>query len=253
MSAGGARWRADKLLVERGHFPSRARAAAEIRAGTVSADGARIRAPSQMLPGNAAIALAEPAQPYASRAGLKLAHALDRFGLEPGGGVALDLGASTGGFTDVLLRRGARKVYAIDVGHGQMAPPLRADSRVCVTEGLNARDLTRTHVPEPVDCFVADVSFISLALVLPAALALGCPGAWAVVLVKPQFEVGRASIGKGGVVRDPAAHAEAAERIESVFAAAGWETAGREPSPITGSDGNVEILLAARNRGQGGA
>jgi len=179
-----------------------------------------------------------------SRAGLKLAHALAAFGLDPAGAVALDLGASTGGFTQVLLAAGAAEVWAVDVGHGQLAPLVAADPRVRAIEGLNVRDLTTDHVPAP-DWIVADLSFISLEKALPPALALAKPGAVLVALVKPQFEVGRAAVGKGGIVRDTAAVAAARARIRAFLEAAGWTVTGEAESPITGGDGNVEYLIAA--------
>jgi len=178
---------------------------------------------------------------------LKLTHGLDDFQLDPIGRVALDVGASTGGFTDVLLTRGARKVYAVDVGHGQFAWKLRNDPRVVVLERTNARNLDRALIPEPIDAVVCDASFIGLETVLPAALALTAPGAWAVALIKPQFEVGPDRVGKGGVVRDPALHLEVCTRIESWFAAQpGWTVLGITESPILGPEGNREFLIGAR-------
>jgi 23S rRNA (cytidine1920-2'-O)/16S rRNA (cytidine1409-2'-O)-methyltransferase len=180
-----------------------------------------------------------------SRGGLKLAHALDRFAIDPLGLVALDLGASTGGFTDVLLRRGAARVVAVDVGHGQLHESLRQDERVTVFEKLNARDLTMEHVAVMPDLIVADMSFISLKVALPAALDLAAPGARLVALIKPQFEVGRERVGKGGVVRDPALHDEVCREIAAWLGARGWRVLGVTPSPVAGQDGNREFLIGA--------
>ena len=188
--------------------------------------------------------------PWVSRGGIKLAHALAHFAIDPRGLVAIDVGASTGGFTDVLLKGGAARVYAVDVGHGQLAWPLRNDPRVVVLEKTNARHLGRTEVPEPVDLVVCDASFIGLETVLPAALALAGERARVVALIKPQFEVGRARVGKGGVVRDPALHQEVCTRIAGWLAREGWHVLGIERSPITGPEGNVEFLIAAE-RGTG--
>jgi 23S rRNA (cytidine1920-2'-O)/16S rRNA (cytidine1409-2'-O)-methyltransferase len=183
---------------------------------------------------------------YVSRGGVKLAHALDHFRLDPTGRTALDVGASTGGFTDVLLTRGARRVYGVDVGYGQLDWRLRNDPRVQVLERVNARNLSRTEIPEPVGVVVADVSFISLKLALPAALALSAPKAWLVALIKPQFEVGKGQVGKGGVVRDPALHQAVCDDIAHWLAEQqGWQVLGVVESPITGPKGNREFLIAA--------
>jgi 23S rRNA (cytidine1920-2'-O)/16S rRNA (cytidine1409-2'-O)-methyltransferase len=207
----------------------------------------RFDKPGQQVAGDLALELRQDEQPYVSRGGLKLAHALDHFRLDPTGRTALDLGASTGGFTDVLLRRGIGRVYAVDVGYGQLDWRLRNDPRVRVLERLNARNLTRTEVPEPVDAVVADVSFISLRLALPAALALTAPAAWLVALIKPQFEVGKGRVGKGGVVRDPALHQAVCDDIARWLAdEQGWQVMGIVESPITGPKGNREFLIAAR-------
>jgi 23S rRNA (cytidine1920-2'-O)/16S rRNA (cytidine1409-2'-O)-methyltransferase len=184
--------------------------------------------------------------PWVSRGGLKLAHALDHFAIDPGGLVVLDVGASTGGFTDVALARGAKKVYAVDVGHGQLAWKLRNDPRVVVLERTNARHLTAGDVPEPVDLVVCDASFIGLETVLPAPLALARLGARLVALIKPQFEVGKGRVGKGGVVRDPALHAEVCARIGAWLPTQGWTVLGLTASPILGPEGNKEFLIAAR-------
>jgi 23S rRNA (cytidine1920-2'-O)/16S rRNA (cytidine1409-2'-O)-methyltransferase len=194
-----------------------------------------------------ALELRQDEQPYVSRGGVKLAHALDHFRLDPKGLVALDIGASTGGFTDVLLRRGARCVYAVDVGYGQLDWRLRNDSRVRVLERVNARNLSRAELPDPVELVVADVSFISLKLALPAALALTTPDAWLVALIKPQFEVGKGQVGKGGVVRDPALHQAVCDDIARWLAGDQvWRVLGIVQSPITGPKGNREFLIAAR-------
>jgi 23S rRNA (cytidine1920-2'-O)/16S rRNA (cytidine1409-2'-O)-methyltransferase len=238
------RKRADVLLVERGHFDSRAKAQAAIAAGLVSADGKPVRKASEGLAPDVAIE-AQAAFPFVSRGGVKLAHALETFAIPVEGRTALDVGASTGGFSDVLLRRGVAKVYAVDVGRAQLHPSLRGDIRLVSLEGVDARQLDRTLVPEPIDLVVADVSFISLALVLPSALALAAPSADLAVLIKPQFEAGRERIGKGGVVRDEAVHAEVCERIAALVAGLGWTVRGIVPSPIEGGDGNKEFLLIA--------
>jgi 23S rRNA (cytidine1920-2'-O)/16S rRNA (cytidine1409-2'-O)-methyltransferase len=237
--------RLDQALVAAGLAPSRARAQALIRAGVVRVDGSMAtRAAAPVAPG-AALALDADPMPWVSRGALKLARALDAFGLDPSGAVALDLGASTGGFSQVLLARGAAEVWAVDVGHGQMAPAVRDDPRVRAIEGLNARDLSAAHVPPP-DFVVADLAFIALAKALPPALALARPGATLVALVKPQFEVGPERVGKGGIVRDPAAVAAAVAGVRGFLEAAGWAVLGETPSPIAGGDGNAEVLVAAR-------
>ena len=238
--------RLDMALVERGLAPTRARARDAILRGHVTIGGRLAAKPAQTVEDSAEIAVDDPAAAYVSRAALKLIAGLDRFGFSPNGRTALDLGASTGGFTQVLLERGARKVFAIDVGHGQLDPSLAADPRVVSREGLNARDLTLADIGEEVGAIVADVSFISLRLVLPPALRLAAPGAWGVFLVKPQFEAGRDAIGKGGIVRD----AQLGERTAAELAAwleteMGWRTAGVILSPIEGGDGNREFLLGA--------
>ena len=238
------RKRADALLVERGFFDSRARAQAAIAAGLVSADGAVVRKASETLSPDAEIAAAEP-HPWASRGGVKLAAALDAFALDPKGLACLDIGTSTGGFTDVLLARGARSVISVDVGHGQLHPRLAADPRVAHYEGLDARRLTREIAGAP-QAIVCDVSFISQRLVLPAALRLADRPAWLVSLVKPQFELDRASLVKGRV-KDPAAQAAACEAVRGCVEGLGWITLGLIPSPIPGGDGAREFLYAARN------
>src|SRR5579872_5686704 len=238
--------RADVFLVEQGYAKSRSEAQAAIKAGLVHANGAALSRPSQTIPLGAVIAYERP-HPYVSRGGVKLAAALDHFGLSPQERICLDLGASTGGFTQVLLQRGAARVYALDVGHGQMDPGLMQDSRVNVQDGVNVRDLTSADLPQPVTAIAADLSFISLKLALPPALSLVQTGAWAVMLVKPQFEAGRQAIGKGGIVRDDAARALVVTGMEEFIAAqSGWRVLGHIESPIRGGDGNIEYLLAAQ-------
>jgi 23S rRNA (cytidine1920-2'-O)/16S rRNA (cytidine1409-2'-O)-methyltransferase len=226
---------------------SRARAQALILAGRVFAGERCLDKPGQQVAPDVALELRQDEQPYVSRGGVKLAHALDHFRLDPKGLIALDIGASTGGFTDVLLRRGAKRVFAVDVGYGQLDWRLRNDSRVHVLERVNARSLSRAAIPEPVEAVVADVSFISLRLALPTALALATPDAWLVALIKPQFEVGRGQVGKGGVVRDPALHQAVCDDIARWLAdEQGWRVLGIVESPITGPKGNREFLIAAR-------
>ncbi len=237
--------RLDQAVVAAGLAPSRARAQALIAAGAVRVDGVRADRPAARVAEAARIELAGDPLPYVSRGGLKLRHALDAFGLDPAGAVALDLGASTGGFSQVLLEAGAAEVWAVDVGHGQLAPALRADPRLTLLEGVNARALTPEQVPPP-DWIVADLSFISLAKALPPALAMARPGATLVALVKPQFEVGPALIGKHGVLRDPAARTAALAGVRDFLVAAGWTILGETASPIAGGDGNLEFLIAAR-------
>ena len=237
--------RLDQALVAAGLAPSRARAQLLIAAGVVRLDGATAEKAGLRVRAGAALALAADPLPYVSRAGLKLRHALDVFGLDPAGAVALDLGASTGGFTEVLLAAGAAEVWAVDVGHAQLAPSLRADPRVRVLEGVNVRHLSAGQVPQPA-WIVADLSFISLAKALPAALALAGPEAVLVALVKPQFEVGPGLVGKGGIVRDEEAIAAAVAGVRSYLQGAGWTIVGETESPILGGDGNREFLLAAR-------
>jgi len=218
-----------------------------ILAGLVSCGERRIDKPGEQLAANAALALKGRDHPWVSRGGVKLAHALSRFRITVDGHVALDIGASTGGFTEVLLEHGARRVYAVDVGHGQLAWKLREDPRVIVHERLNARYLTRADIPEPLDIITCDASFIGLATVLPAPLALTAEKAQLVALVKPQFEAGPASVGKGGVVRDPEIHREVCERATAwVAAQPGWSVMAIVESPILGPEGNREFLLYAR-------
>jgi len=233
--------------VERGLAESRSRAQALILAGLVFAGERRIDKAGEPLADDAAVEVRGRDHPWVSRGGVKLAHALDHFEIDPNGWVALDIGASTGGFTDVLLTRGARRVYAVDVGHGQLAWKLRQDPRVVVCERENARALSRERIAESVDLVVCDASFIGLATVLPAPLALAGERSALVALVKPQFEAGRALVGKGGVVRDPAVHREVCERTAAwVAAQPGWMVIGVAESPILGPECNREFLLYAR-------
>jgi 23S rRNA (cytidine1920-2'-O)/16S rRNA (cytidine1409-2'-O)-methyltransferase len=242
-----AKERVDKLLVDRGLVETRAKAQALILAGLVYSDTRRIAKAGDQIPLEAPLVLKGQDHPWVSRGGLKLAKGIDHFGLSVVGGIAADIGASTGGFTDVLLHHGAAKVYAVDVGHGQLAWKLRQDTRVVVLEKTNARHLTSSEIPDPLDIVVCDASFIGLETVLPASLALAKPGAWAIALIKPQFEVGPGQVGKGGVVRDSAQHAEVCARIENWFGQQpGWTVLGIVESPITGPEGNKEFLIAAR-------
>ena len=240
--------RADQLLVERGLAESRARAQALILAGLVYEGERRVDKAGEALAGDAAVAVRGRDHPWVSRGGVKLAHALGHFTIDVSGLVALDVGASTGGFVDVLLTNGAAKVYAVDVGRGQLAWKLRQDSRVVVLEGVNARYLTIDTIPEPPGIVTCDASFIGLATVLPAALALAKPGALLVALVKPQFEAGPGAVGKGGVVRDPEIHRAVCEAAAAWVASHGWTVHGLTESPITGPAGNKEFLLYARHQ-----
>jgi 23S rRNA (cytidine1920-2'-O)/16S rRNA (cytidine1409-2'-O)-methyltransferase len=245
MSAAKRR-RLDQLLVERGLAESRAKAQALILAGAVYSGEQRLEKSGHALHADAPLEVRGKPHPFVGRGGVKLAHALDHFKIDPAGKTCLDVGASTGGFTDALLSRGAAKVYAVDVGHGQLDWRLRQDPRVVALEGVNARSLSRQEIPEPVDLIVCDVSFIGLETVLPAALALAALGARLIALIKPQFEVGRGRVGKGGIVRDAALHAEVCQRIEQWLGRqAGWSVLGICESPIQGADGNREFLIAA--------
>ena len=242
------RERLDKLLVDRGLAASRERARALIMSGAVLVGGHPETKPGTLIDAAAAIALREADHPYVSRGALKLVKGLDTFAIDPTGKVALDIGASTGGFTDVLLRRGATRVYAIDVGYGQLAWSLRQDPRVVVLERQNARSMDLSLVPEPCDLAVIDVSFISLTLVLPrvAELLQPAPGKPIIALVKPQFEVGREQVGKGGVVRDEATRLGAVTKVRDWANAHGFVAGDHVESPITGPAGNVEYLLLLR-------
>ena len=231
------RQRADLYLVEHGHF--------EIRAGRVRVDGRVLARASETIPPGAAVE-AEPEHPFASRGGLKLSAALDAFGLDPEGLPCLDVGASTGGFTDVLLRRGAAHVHAIDVGRDQLHPRLRADSRVTSREGVDIRSLEPESLDPAPRLASVDVSFISLRLVLPALWPLLAPGAFLVTLIKPQFEAGRERVGRGGIVRDPEIHGEVCETVRGLLEGRGATILGLVPSPVEGGDGNVEFLMGAK-------
>lgn len=241
------RKRADLLLVERGLFDSRAKARAAIEAGRVVAGGTAVRRPSDLLDEDADIT-AEPAHPWVGRAALKLAHALDLWPITVAGRLVLDVGASTGGFTEVCLSRGAARVCAVDVGRGQLHPRVAGDPRVHSLEATDARDLDGPRLGFVPDLIVCDVSFISLTKALPRALALAAPGADLVVLVKPQFEVGPTRVGKGGVVKDEAARAQALDDAKAFLGGAGWDVNQQAPSPITGGDGNIEHLVWATKR-----
>lgn len=243
MSQKTGKERADLLVVERGLAPSRARAQALILAGVVLSGTRRIDKAGELLPKDAELRLREQDHPYVSRGGVKLAGALDAFGLSPQDVVAADFGASTGGFTDCLLQRGARKVYAIDVGYGQLHPKLRNDPRVVVMERVNARTLTAGALPEPLQWIVIDASFIGLNKLLPAAHALLAPGGFVVALVKPQFEVGKQSIGKGGVVRDEAARSAAIARVVEEAQALGFALRQQADAVIEGPSGNREHFV----------
>lgn len=240
----GERLRADRFLVEHGHFESRARAQAAIAAGLVRVDGRVLARASEPIPAGARVE-AEAPHPYVSRGGLKLEAALDTFGLDPAGRTALDVGASTGGFTDLLLRRGAAHVHAVDVGRDQLHASLRADPRVSCREGTDIRALEGPLDPVPDLCGI-DVSFIALRLVLPAAANHLAPRADLVALIKPQFEAGRARVGRGGIVRDPAVHAAVCAEVRDTLEGLGFTILGLIPSPIQGGDGNTEFLVGAR-------
>ncbi|MGA3305549.1 MAG: TlyA family RNA methyltransferase [Stellaceae bacterium] len=241
--------RLDQLVVERGLAETRSRAQALILAGSVWSGDRRLDKPGANLAADTALTLKGKDHPWVSRGGVKLAHALDHFKIDPKNRIALDIGASTGGFTDVLLQRGAKRVYAIDVGHGQLDWNLRNDKRVMVLERVNARYLSAKEVSEPVDLVTCDASFIGLETVLPAPLALAKPTANLVALIKPQFEVGPKRVGKGGVVRDPALHKEVCARISAWVADRGWRVLGVVESPLKGPEGNTEFLLAAERGG----
>jgi 23S rRNA (cytidine1920-2'-O)/16S rRNA (cytidine1409-2'-O)-methyltransferase len=238
------RKRADLLLVERGLFESRAKARAAIEAGGVTADGRLVAKPSELVDETSAI-VAAAAHPWVGRGALKLVHALDTWPIAVEGRVVLDVGASTGGFTEVALGRGAARVYAVDVGRGQLHPRLAADPRVVSLEGLDARSLTSELIPQAPGLIVTDVSFIGLAKALPAALALAAPDADLVALVKPQFEVGPERVGKGGIVKDPAAQATALADVRQFLETCGWRVRATAESPIAGGDGNLEWLVWA--------
>jgi 23S rRNA (cytidine1920-2'-O)/16S rRNA (cytidine1409-2'-O)-methyltransferase len=242
--------RADIMLVERGLVDSRSRAQALIMAGKVFSGEERVEKAGQSLAIDRPLEVRGQEHPWVSRGGVKLAHGLDAFSIDVRGKICIDVGASTGGFTDVLLSNGAARVYAVDVGHGQLAWKLRNDERVVVLERTNARGLTPDIIPEAIDVVVCDASFISLKTVLPAALALTKPGAHLIALIKPQFEVGKGQVGKGGVVRDPALHQRVCEEIRAwLEEMPNWQIIGVETSPIKGPEGNIEFLIAAVKHG----
>jgi 23S rRNA (cytidine1920-2'-O)/16S rRNA (cytidine1409-2'-O)-methyltransferase len=237
--------RLDRLLVDRGLVESREKAQALIMAGEVLLNGQKAAKPGQPVADDAVLAvLAQPL--YVGRGGLKLAGALRQFAIDVAGKTCLDIGSSTGGFTDAMLQAGALRVHAVDVGAGQLAWRLRTDSRVCLHEGLNARELKPEHIGEPVDLLTCDVSFISVTLILPAAVPLLRPGGQMVILIKPQFEVGKGQVGKGGIVRDPQLHQAACERVSGAVREFGFQTAIMD-SPILGAEGNKEFLLYAHH------
>jgi len=240
-----AKVRADQLLVDSGLAESRARAQALILAGLVFLGERKIDKAGQQVPDDAALEVKGRDHPWVSRGGIKLAHAIDHFALDVTGMIAIDVGSSTGGFTDVLLTKGAARVYAVDSGTNQLAWKLRSDPRVIVHEQTSARILTAGHIPEPVDIIVCDASFISLAKVLERPMSFARPGAHLVALIKPQFEAGREEVGKGGVVRDPAIHARVCEEVREWLIIQGWTVSGVTTSPITGPQGNVEFLIHA--------
>ncbi len=238
--------RLDLTLVERGLAAGRERARALILAGRVLVDGQPADKAGRAVPPDAAVSVRGEDLPYVSRGGLKLAEALTAFGIDPAGWVCLDVGASTGGFTDCLLQNGAERVYAVDVGYGQLAWSLRRDSRVIPIERTNVRQMALDALPERVDLITVDVSFISLKIVIPAALPFLRPAGEVVALIKPQFEVGRGRVGKGGVVRDPALHEAVLDQLGRFFEESGLECLGRIPSPIQGPKGNREFLVHLR-------
>lgn len=238
--------RVDQLLVERGLAESRARAQALVMAGLVFAGETKIDKPGHQLPDDAVLDVRGRDHPWVSRGGIKLAHALEHFGLSPEGAIAMDIGSSTGGFTDVLLSKGASHVFCVDSGTNQLAWKLREDPRVTVLEQLSARLLTHDHIDRPCNWVVCDASFIGLAKVLEVPLQLAAIPCQLVALIKPQFEVGREEVGKGGVVRDPGLHSRVCEEVHGWIAGLGWAVQGITTSPITGPQGNVEFLIAAR-------
>ncbi|MEQ1548710.1 MAG: TlyA family RNA methyltransferase [Chakrabartia sp.] len=240
-----AKSRPDQLLVERGLVESRARAQALILAGLVYSGERKIEKAGQAIAADAPLEVRGRDHPWVSRGGIKLAHALDHFGWDVAGMTAIDVGSSTGGFTDVLLTKGAVKVYAVDSGTNQLAWKLRQDTRVVVHEQTSARILTQVHIPAPVDIIVCDASFIGLAKVLERPMTFATSGAHLVALIKPQFEAGRAEVGKGGVIRDPEIHARVCRDVSDWLSEQGWHVHGIVQSPITGPEGNIEFLIAA--------
>lgn len=247
MSEKPKKARLDSFLVDHGFFPSRERAQRAIMAGEVRVGDAVADKASVNVAANAEVSVRAPS-PYVGRGGLKLESALQSFGIQVSGLTALDIGASTGGFTDCLLQSGAKQVYAIDVGHGQLAWKIRSDPRVIVREKLNARFLNRADIPEPIDLCVIDVSFISLTLILPNAFELVTPNGMILALIKPQFELQASDVGRGGIVREPALHEKAREKIRDFVLEAGHSVVGIVPSGITGTDGNQEFFICVRTK-----
>ena len=241
-----AKQRIDQLLVSRGLAESRARAQALVMAGLVFVGDRKVDKSGQQVAEDAELVVKGRDHPWVSRGGVKLAHAIDHFGVDPAGAVAMDIGSSTGGFTDVLLQRGAEHLFAVDSGTNQLAWKLRQDPRVTVLEQTSARILTPEQIDRPCNWVVCDASFISLAKVLERPLELAAPDCRLVALIKPQFEVGREEVGKGGVVRDPALHARVCDEVRAWLEGSGWAIDGIVESPITGPEGNVEFLVAAR-------
>jgi 23S rRNA (cytidine1920-2'-O)/16S rRNA (cytidine1409-2'-O)-methyltransferase len=237
--------RVDQLLVDRGLAESRTRGQALVLAGLVFSGESKIAKPGQQIAADAPLDVRGRDHPWVSRGGIKLAHAIEHFGLDPDGAVAMDIGSSTGGFTDVLLSKGAARVFAVDSGTNQLAWKLRQDPRVTVLEQTSARILTPEQIDAPCDWVVCDASFIGLAKVLQVPLSLAAPRCTLVALIKPQFEVGRGEVGKGGVVRDPALHARVCEEVRAWLEENGWTVHGIVESPITGPEGNVEFLIYA--------
>ncbi|HJO68033.1 TlyA family RNA methyltransferase [Sphingomonas sanguinis] len=240
-----AKLRVDQMLVDRGLVESRSRAQALVMAGLVFSGETKIAKPGQQLAEDANLDVRGRDHPWVSRGGIKLAHGLEHFGWDVTGCVAIDVGSSTGGFTDVLLQKGAARVYAVDSGTNQLAWSLRQDPRVIVHEQTSARILTEAHIPEPIDIIVCDASFIGLAKVLERPLSFAKPGARLLALIKPQFEAGREEVGKGGVVRDPNVHQRVCDQVVAWLTTGGWSVAGVTQSPITGPEGNIEFLVAA--------
>jgi 23S rRNA (cytidine1920-2'-O)/16S rRNA (cytidine1409-2'-O)-methyltransferase len=240
-----AKARADQLVVDQGHAESRTRAQALILAGLVYVGDRRVDKPGQSFPADTQLLVKGRDHPWVSRGGVKLAHGLAHFGWDVTGAVAMDVGSSTGGFTDVLLTGGAARVYAVDSGTNQLAWKLRQDPRVIVHEQTSARILTSDHIPEPITLFVCDASFISLTKVLERPLSFAAPNARLLALVKPQFEAGRDEVGKGGVVRDAVVHGRVCDDVVAWLTGLGWDVVGVTPSPITGPEGNVEFLVGA--------
>jgi 23S rRNA (cytidine1920-2'-O)/16S rRNA (cytidine1409-2'-O)-methyltransferase len=247
MTATSKKARLDTFLVERGFFPSREQAQRAIMAGEIRVGDAVVDKAAVKVAPDVAVSVRASA-PYVGRGGVKLEGALTHFDVAVNGLTALDIGASTGGFTDCLLQRGATKVYAIDVGHGQLAWKIRSDPRVIVREKLNARFLSRADVPDPIDLCVIDVSFISVTLILPNAFELVTPNGMILALIKPQFELQASDVGRGGIVREPALHEKAQEKIRDFVLGAGHEAVGIVPSGITGADGNQEFFICVRTK-----